>query len=324
MFSYGETNEWSTEQNSMQTCPQQAGTNYPLNPYFPALKHLETLEHSDIALRYLPVFDLLTENPTNTVYIDKTISNSSSSRVQKSAQPNTDNVFTASGKTLWEGTQNTFGNYWYLGIMAVSLAVDEPFNRWSQKNLTLGKTKFLDRVRKVTSTPIITGSLLYGIIFSDKKATDMSLTAAKAMFVGNMVDSFLKTAVGRAGPPYTTEDRFTPEAFEFTPFDFDGHRVFPSGHVMHISPMYGVFSTYLNSPIVDAIGYTHIALMSAQRINSNVHWISDCAFSAFFGYELGKACARYQINNPNATIIPFISSNNSGDRFIGLQVSLDF
>jgi len=323
LTAYGNTNGWQDEQNSISANP-----NCIWNPYFPELRQLTIPVSKYEDIFYVRGHILSVETQPKIIFNEE-IKGEPTAPSDKSnlAQPEkdqkqvTDNFIVAIGKNVWQGTKDTFGNSYYLAIIGVSFTMDQSIRKWvverweQQHGRKDDFDKIINRVEPVGSNPFIAGGLLYGLVFNNKKIIDMSLTTAKATFVSSQVYQVINFTTGRNSPLNTDN------AFKFKPFDLNASSIFPSGHVMHISPMVGVFTTYLNNSYVDAAGYTLIGLMSVQRINKNVHWVSDCVVSGFLGYQIGKSFAKYQINNTDATIIPLIAYAPSGNSFIGFNIS---
>lgn len=112
-------------------------------------------------------------------------------------------------------------------------------------------------------------------IVGDSALAAAALRVAAGYVFADAIESVLKPAVGRERPLVNGDpDRFHP----FTG-NGDDHS-FPSAHVVHAMSIAAGIAAEAKNPAVSAVAYGTAALVGAERVYADAHWLSDVAFSA--------------------------------------------
>ena len=169
------------------------------------------------------------------------------------------------------------------GIAALSL-LDRSVQRWSQDTRTSGKDDVAKIVRHVGQPevylPVALGTLAVGLIAKDDDVLRAGGRIAGSLALTGAAANFLKLAVGRTRPSYTTDP------YKFKPFTRAAS--WPSGHTSTAFALASSVGDEIHSLPV-SIGLYGIASMTAwSRVNDNRHWLSDVAAGALIGITSSK------------------------------------
>jgi membrane-associated phospholipid phosphatase len=169
------------------------------------------------------------------------------------------------------------------GIAALSL-LDRSVQRWSQDTRTSGKDDVAKIVRHVGQPevylPVALGTLAVGLISKDDDVLRAGGRIAGSLALTGAAANFLKLAVGRTRPSYTTDP------YKFKPFTRAAS--WPSGHTSTAFALASSVGDEIHSLPV-SIGLYGIASMTAwSRVNDNRHWLSDVAAGAIIGITSSK------------------------------------
>lgn len=187
---------------------------------------------------------------------------------------------------------------WYEAAAAVGgvgalMLVDEPFQRFMQRNRSNTTNDIADVFRQEGEVPyyagISLGVLGVGLVTGKRgvQRAGTRLIAAVLLSAGEMFA--MKHLVGRSRP---NEDV---GAFSFHPFtslkDSAGVETrgsMPSGHVTAAFAVATSLSDDIKSPLVDVLLYTAATGTGFSRINDNRHWLSDAGMGAVLGIFTAK------------------------------------
>lgn len=145
---------------------------------------------------------------------------------------------------------------------------------------------------------IMTGGFyLTGLVFKNEWARETGLILATAYLTSGAIQTFMKTAIGRARP--ATEagpwafDPFSPEP---------GYHSFPSGHIQIASISAMVLANRVEKPWLKALFYSTAGVTLLSRMYSDSHWISDMAFGGAISWFCTKSIIQRmdqnKYNNP--------------------------
>lgn len=135
---------------------------------------------------------------------------------------------------------------------------------------------------------IMTGGFyLTGVIFKNKWAKETGLILGAAYLTSGALQTFMKTAVGRARPG--TE--VGPWAFD--PFsESPAYHSFPSGHIQIAMVSALVLGHRVHNPWLKGLFYAAGATTFIGRLHTDAHWMSDMVFGTAISYF----CTRAVIN----------------------------
>ncbi len=191
-------------------------------------------------------------------------------------------LYTFSSPVRWDGKDwLTFGGV-VAGTALLSLA-DEPIRDFWVKQ----DSKFLDEMERVGyhlgkpySAFIAAGGFyLVGFVIKDEWAKDTGLMLGLSFLSSAAIQTFMKTAVGRARPD--TEEG----PFSFEPFSNEGaYHSFPSGHMTVAFSTSMVLASRVKSPVLKVIFYSGAAITAISRMYKDKHWFTDIAFGSGLAY----------------------------------------
>jgi hypothetical protein len=178
----------------------------------------------------------------------------------------------------WKGKDFTKLGILLAGTATMSLA-DESFRDWAQKNSD-DYPKILRDFGWYFGSPqnyfaANAGLYAFGLITKNEKVRKTSVLIISSSITTGVLQSFLKTTVGRARPA-SGFDNYT-----FKPFSGESsYRSFPSGHtILSVTMAHSIAKQFENTWVKIGI-YTLGALPPISRIIDNAHWLTDIAFSA--------------------------------------------
>lgn len=177
----------------------------------------------------------------------------------------------------WKGEDFTKLGILLAGTATMSLA-DESFRDWTQQSRD-DYPKILRDFGWYFGSPqnyfaANAGLYAFGLITKNEKVRKTSVLIISSSITTGVLQSFLKTTVGRARPA-SGFDNYT-----FKPFSGEStYRSFPSGHtILSITMAHSIAKQFENTWVKIGI-YTLGALPPISRIVDNAHWLTDIAFS---------------------------------------------
>ncbi len=163
------------------------------------------------------------------------------------------------------------------GTATMSLA-DESFRDWTQRS-SEDYPRILRDFGWYFGSPqnyfaANAGLYTFGLLTKNEKVRKTSVLIISSSITTGVLQSFLKTAVGRARPS-SGFDNYT-----FKPFSGESrYRSFPSGHtILSVTMAHSIAKQFENTWVKIGI-YTLGALPPISRIVDNAHWLTDIAFS---------------------------------------------
>ncbi|HEX9894662.1 MAG TPA: phosphatase PAP2 family protein [Gemmatimonadales bacterium] len=180
-----------------------------------------------------------------------------------------------------------------VGGVGVLMLVDEPLQRFAQRNRTSATDDIAGIFRTGGEPPIYAGIGLgvLGVGFVTGKAgvrrAGSRLVAAVLLSAGEM--SLMKRLVGRSRPNEQVG------AFAFHPITslddsagIEARGSMPSGHVTAAFAVATSLADDIRKPLVKVLLYAAASGTAFSRINDNRHWISDTAMGAVLGIFTAK------------------------------------
>ena len=172
------------------------------------------------------------------------------------------------------------------------------------------------------------GFATYGLLKNDYRAQATAIGLVESLILSGVFAQSLKRITGRESPFIAIENghsggdwnplpSFSAYATQTPHYD-----AMPSGHLMTIVAGLTVITTnYPDCKWIKPIGYTLIAGLSYQMIQSQVHWTSDYPMAIFMGYFIGKTIAknRFKETKNNETTNKKYSYNFSALRQYGVN-----
>ena len=178
------------------------------------------------------------------------------------------------------------------GVVALS-ALDEPVQRWAQRNRSPTSNDISSVFRK-EGEPIFYGGVSFGTLALGVVTKNRDIQRAggrmmAAVLFSGLASEGVKRLVGRSRP----NERVG--AFEFHPFtslkDSAGSTTrssFPSGHTTAAFAIATSLSDDIHEPLVSVALYTFAVGTAYSRVNDNRHWLSDTALGAALGIATAK------------------------------------
>ncbi|MGH7658414.1 MAG: phosphatase PAP2 family protein [Gemmatimonadales bacterium] len=178
------------------------------------------------------------------------------------------------------------------GVVALSV-LDEPVQRWAQRNRTRTTDDISSVFRKEGEPIFYAGvsltTLAAGVVLQDADVRRAGGRMVAAVLLAGLTSEGIKRLVGRSRPNERAG------AFSFHPFTslddsagFSTRSSFPSGHTTAAFAIATSLSDDINEPLV-SVGLYAFALGTAySRINDNRHWLSDTALGAVLGIASAK------------------------------------
>lgn len=204
-------------------------------------------------------------------------------------------AYTFSSPIRWKG------NDWLkvgavLGGTALLTTLDKPNrNFWQDRDSKIwdGIERAGFHYGKPYAAFIMTGGFyLTGLVIKNEWARETGLMLGAAYLTSGALQTFMKTAVGRARPgtnlgPWTF-DPFSPEA---------GYHSFPSGHIQIATVSALVLGHRVKSPWLKALFYSTAGVTLVSRMYSDSHWLSDMAFGGAISWFCTKTVVRRMEEN---------------------------
>ncbi|WP_428223991.1 phosphatase PAP2 family protein [Flavobacterium sp.] len=144
-----------------------------------------------------------------------------------------------------------------------------------------------------------TGFVTYGLLANNYRAQATASGLIESMAVSGVYVQFLKRVTGRESPFIARENGHP--GGDWNPFpsfaayakSTPHYDAMPSGHLTTIMSGLTVIATnYPEYKWIKPVGYTLIAGMCFQMMQSEVHWASDYPLALLVGYFSGKNIAR--------------------------------
>lgn len=172
------------------------------------------------------------------------------------------------------------------GVLAVTTAstlLDEPIrNFWNGQN-----NQFLDGMEGVgfyygkpySAAAIAGGVYLSGVLFHRNHLRETGLIMATVLATGGLLQTVLKTGIGRARPQTNEGHVF------FDPFNPSGeYHSFPSGHAWMATAIGFVVINRTQSIPLRILFSVLAGGTLVARMYADAHWVSDLAFSTALAY----------------------------------------
>lgn len=182
-----------------------------------------------------------------------------------------------------------------------------------------------------THATIGLGFLTTGLINKSNRAMATGSQIFNGMISSTIVNQIAKRSFGRESPYRKTQTRGAWRPFpSFSTYNnnISKYDAMPSGHLMTATMTFTIidenYPEYRNW--FRPIAYGWLGLLSYQMINNGVHWASDYPLGMMMGYVFGKAAAKKNHLNENATswdTLPIFYSDN-GDSVYGVNISRNF
>lgn len=172
------------------------------------------------------------------------------------------------------------------------MLIDEPVRDfWVRRNSTAWDV--VERVGFHYGKPytgFTTIGLLYvpGLIFKNEWMRETGLALGIGMFSSGILQTFLKTAVGRSRPAAERG------AFAYHPFTSEiSYHAFPGGHITVATAVSYILARRIKSVPVKVALYSLAASTLLSRLYSDSHWLSDEVFGAAMTVAFSEAAIRY-------------------------------
>ncbi|OWP84813.1 hypothetical protein BWK59_03335 [Flavobacterium davisii] len=252
---------------------------------------------------------------------------------------------------------------WYLGGAVAGTAVLVPFDQsitnssreFSDRiglssNNTYGKFGPLQNIPKnlgaglyligngTTVILLTAGFTTFGLLSNDYRALSTASGLIESLALSGVYVQFLKRVTGRESP-FIARENGNPGG-DWNPFpSFSAYAkstphydAMPSGHLTTIMSALTVITTnYPDYKWIKPVGYTLIAGMCFQMVQSEVHWISDYPLALLIGYFSGKNIAKRRFKDVNKNIglqlnkpkyeMNIIGSNTPHFKTLGLSIT---
>lgn len=188
-----------------------------------------------------------------------------------------------------------------VGGTALLTLVDKPVRSFWQKR----DSKVWDGVEragfhygKPYAAFIMTGGFyLTGVVIKNEWARETGLMLAAAYLTGGAVQTFMKTAVGRARPGTGVGP------WRFDPFSPDpGYHSFPSGHIQIATISAVILAHRVESPVLKAAFYGTAGVTLVSRMYSDAHWLSDMAFGGAISWFCAQSVIKRMEQNKNTNL----------------------
>ena len=204
-------------------------------------------------------------------------------------------AYTLSSPARWqEKDWITFGGL-IAGTALVSLA-DEPL-----RDVLKGPgKKVFDGVERVgfhagkpySAILLSSGFYLTGLALKDEWANDTGLMLGVSFLTSGVVQTVMKTAVGRARPGAEYGNYY------FVPFsDAAAFHAFPSGHQAVALNTSIILASRVKSPVLKVVFYSTAAITAFSRMYTDKHWFSDIAFGGALAYFTANTAMHRLENN---------------------------
>ena len=150
-----------------------------------------------------------------------------------------------------------------------------------------------------TSLIVGIGLLTAGGIKKDYRAIHTSSEILEGLLTLGVMTQGLKRIIGRESPHAATQPRGSFHGFpgwnEYMK-NTSHYDALPSGHVATLTSTVTILSkNYPTIKWIKPVGYTLIALMGVEMMNSEVHWASDYPLGFLIGYSVGSVVANGKI-----------------------------
>ncbi len=160
-------------------------------------------------------------------------------------------------------------------------------------------------------TGLTTAFYAGGLIRGDDQMKRTALLLSRSMGYTLLATFGTKMIIGRARPGMQVG------ANEFYWFEFSKskeRRSFLSGHTATAFAMMTVLAREYPTPWVQVPAYLFALCVSAQRIVTGEHWVSDVIVGGLTGYWIGKAVTRHRPakTNSHSMLMPYIFPGRLG------------
>lgn len=165
-----------------------------------------------------------------------------------------------------------------IGLVAISSALDRPFNRLGEKYQGARYSRYLDKYGKWSPILALGAAGLYALDPLDDRLSETAFTSVKAGVLAALAATGGKYLTGRARPATASGP------YEFQPFSGgDSRASLPSGHTAVMWAAVTPFAMEYDMPWL----YGAAALTGLGRVAGQRHWFSDTVAGALVGYGIG-------------------------------------
>lgn len=182
---------------------------------------------------------------------------------------------------------------WYeaaaaVGGTAVVLLVDQPVQRFMQRNRTQTTDDIADVFRQAGQAPVAIlasgGLALAGIVVKDDHLRDDGLRAGASLAVGAVAAEVLKFSLGRGRPAsFTSATDFRPFTSEHDTLGVESRGSFPSGHTVVAFALATSLADDIHRLPASMALYAVAAGTGLSRLNDDRHWLSDVVGGVMIG-----------------------------------------
>jgi PAP2 superfamily len=178
-----------------------------------------------------------------------------------------------------------------------------------------------------------TGFATYGLLKNDYRAQATASGLMESLILSGVFAQTIKRISGRESP-YIAIQNGHPGG-EWNPFpsfaayakSTPNYDAIPSGHLTTImSALTVIAGNYPDYKWIKPVGYTIVAGMCFQMVQSQVHWVSDYPLAVFMGYFIGKSIVKNRFTETKSNesekkySINFSASKEYGFNTLGVAI----
>ncbi len=179
-----------------------------------------------------------------------------------------------------------------------------------------------------------TGFATYGLLKNDYRAQATASELAESLVLSGVFAQTLKRITGRESPFIAIQNGHPGGEWNFCPSfaayakNTPHYDAMPSGHLTTIMAALTVMTTnYPEYKWIKPVGYTVLAGLGFQMIQSEVHWASDYPVALFMGYFIGRTIARNRFKETpkegalaKKYSVDFLASRDYGYNKVGVLI----
>jgi len=199
-------------------------------------------------------------------------------------------LHTVSSPIRWRGSDwlRTGG---VIAGTALAMIADKPVRRfWQDQDSPVldGLERAGYHYGKPYAAMYLTGGFyLTGVVIKNEWARETALTLAAAYLTSGAVQTFMKSAIGRARPSTGVGPwRYKPWTSEAA------YHSFPSGHIQIATVSAVVLAERVEQPWLKGVFYSTAGVTLISRMYSDSHWLSDMVFGGAVSYFTAKTVVR--------------------------------
>ena len=205
------------------------------------------------------------------------------------------------------------------GITGALFPLDDPARDFVQDNRSASLDSAFKTVHDITGGGTYffaaSGALFgTGLIVHNEKLADSGFLAFESVAYAGGLAQGIKFLTGRERPSSAKDQ------YQFAGPGSGSFNSFVSGEATVAFAFASSVSEVWQNPWVTWPLYIFAGAVSAQRINSNKHWLSDVVGGAFLGHAIGKNIVHFHYQHDGDGVLqPYITADT-----IGMQVSFRF